>query len=76
MMEGIPISIIQRQLGHASLATTDTYLSHIAPKHVIEAISGREWPIRNGGNTPTLSPIGESGFTEQVAYAQLTASSL
>ncbi len=42
-MEGIPISIIQRQLGHASLATTDTYLSHIAPKHVIEAISGREW---------------------------------
>ena len=43
MMENIPISIIQRQLGHASLATTDTYLSHIAPKHVIDAISGREW---------------------------------
>ena len=43
MMEGIPISIIQRQLGHSSLATTDIYLSHIAPKQVIEAISRREW---------------------------------
>ena len=43
MMEGVPMPIIQRQLGHASLATTDTYLSHIAPKEVIEAIHQREW---------------------------------
>lgn len=42
MMEGIPMSIIQRQLGHASLATTDTYLSHIAPKMVIETMVKRE----------------------------------
>jgi site-specific recombinase XerD len=45
MMEGIPIPIIQRQLGHTSLATTDIYLSHIAPKQVIDAISSREWTI-------------------------------
>jgi len=43
MMEGIPIPIIQRQLGHASLATTDTYLSHIAPKLVIETMGQRQW---------------------------------
>ena len=43
MMEGIPMPIIQRQLGHASLATTDTYLSHIAPKLVIETMTHREW---------------------------------
>ena len=43
MMEGVPMPIIQRQLGHASLATTDTYLSHIAPKEVIETIAKREW---------------------------------
>ena len=43
MMEGIPMPIIQRQLGHASLATTDTYLSHIAPKLLIETIAKREW---------------------------------
>ena len=55
MMEDIPISIIQRQLGHASLATTDTYLSHIAPKHVIDAISGREWlPIRASAHANPL----------------------
>jgi integrase/recombinase XerD len=45
LMEGISIPIIQRQLGHSSLATTDVYLSHIAPKQVIEAISNREWTI-------------------------------
>jgi hypothetical protein len=44
-MEGISIPIIQRQLGHTSLATTDTYLSHIAPKQVIEAIANREWTV-------------------------------
>ena len=56
MMEGIPISIIQRQLGHASLATTDTYLSHIAPKDVIEAISGREWITPVSSVPPLASP--------------------
>jgi len=43
MMEGIPMPIIQRQLGHVSLATTDRYLSHIAPKQVIETMGKREW---------------------------------
>jgi site-specific recombinase XerD len=45
MMEGVPMPIIQRQLGHTSLATTDRYLSHIAPKEVIETISQREWRL-------------------------------
>ncbi len=43
MMEGIPMPIIQQQLGHASLASTDAYLSHIAPKLVIETMGRREW---------------------------------
>ena len=43
LMEGVSIPIIQRQLGHASLQTTDTYLSHIAPKQVIETITARSW---------------------------------
>ena len=37
MMEGVAVPIIQRQLGHANLATTAVYLDHIAPKDVIEA---------------------------------------
>lgn len=43
MMEGVAMPIIQRQLGHVSLATTETYLAHIAPKEVIETMQKREW---------------------------------
>lgn len=43
MMEGVEMPIIQRQLGHTSLATTDRYLNHIAPRQVIEAMAKREW---------------------------------
>jgi site-specific recombinase XerD len=35
MMEGVPVPIIQQQLGHTSLATTDRYVSHLAPIDVI-----------------------------------------
>ncbi|MEN8115017.1 MAG: tyrosine-type recombinase/integrase, partial [Actinomycetota bacterium] len=43
MMEGVEMPIIQAQLGHLSLATTNTYLAHIAPKEVIETIHKRRW---------------------------------
>ncbi len=43
MMESVAMPIIQRQLGHASLATTDTYLSHIAPRDVINVMRKRQW---------------------------------
>jgi site-specific recombinase XerD len=43
MMEGVEMPIIQKQLGHVSLATTAIYLNHIAPKQVIEAMRKREW---------------------------------
>lgn len=45
--EGVPTHVIQAQLGHANLATTDTYLKHVAPVELIERMRGREW---NGGN--------------------------
>ncbi len=45
MMEGVAMPIIQQQLGHVSLGTTDRYLAHIAPKDVIEAIGKREWTL-------------------------------
>lgn len=45
MMEGVPMPIIQQQLGHASLATTERYLRHIAPKDVIEAMTDRSWRL-------------------------------
>jgi len=45
MMEGVPVPIIQQQLGHASLATTDRYLRHFAPRDVVEAMQAREWAV-------------------------------
>jgi site-specific recombinase XerD len=40
-MEGKPMNLIQAQLGHASLAVTSTYLAHIAPAQLIEAMRSR-----------------------------------
>jgi site-specific recombinase XerD len=40
-MEGKPVNLIQAQLGHSSLAVTSTYLAHIAPAQLVEAIRSR-----------------------------------
>jgi len=40
--EGVDICIISKQLGHSSLLTTVTYLDHIAPTAVVEAVRSRE----------------------------------
>lgn len=42
-MEGIPVHVIQRQLGHSNLNTTERYISHVAPAQVIAAMRGRQW---------------------------------
>jgi site-specific recombinase XerD len=41
--EGIPMNVIQAQLGHSSLATTDRYIRHIEPQEVIETMQARKW---------------------------------
>jgi site-specific recombinase XerD len=43
--EGYPMNLIQKQLGHSSLATTSRYLDHIAPAQLIEAMQSREWKL-------------------------------
>jgi site-specific recombinase XerD len=45
MWEGVPVPIIQRQLGHASLATTQRYLDHLAPKDLVEAMRRRAFEV-------------------------------
>jgi len=45
MMEGVPVPIIQQQLGHTSLATTDRYVSHLAPVDVISQMQKRDWSL-------------------------------
>jgi len=43
--EGLPVNVVQQQLGHGSLATTDRYLRHIAPRERVEAMRRREWAV-------------------------------
>ncbi len=43
--EGVPMNVIQAQLGHSSLSTTDRYIRHIAPGEVIETMRLRSWQL-------------------------------
>ena len=45
MMEGLPVPIIQQQLGHTSLATADRYVSHLAPVDLISHMQKRDWSL-------------------------------
>jgi site-specific recombinase XerD len=43
--EGVPLSIIQRQLGHANLGTTSIYLPGIDPEEIIATVRTRRAPM-------------------------------
>jgi site-specific recombinase XerD len=43
--EGTPLHVIQAQLGHASVATTDRYIKHLNPAAVVEAMKSRSWTL-------------------------------
>ena len=43
--EGTPLHVIQCQLGHASVATTDRYIKHLNPSAVVEAMKSRVWTL-------------------------------
>jgi site-specific recombinase XerD len=43
--EGVPLNLIQAQLGHSNVATTSRYLAHIAPMELISTMQRREWAV-------------------------------
>jgi site-specific recombinase XerD len=43
--EATPLHVIQAQLGHTSLATTDRYIRHLNPLAVVETMKGRKWGL-------------------------------
>jgi site-specific recombinase XerD len=47
--EGVPVNVIQQAPGHSSLATTSTYLAHIAPEQVMAAMQGSGWMFEGEG---------------------------
>ena len=43
--EGVPLNVIQRQLGHANLGTTSIYLQGIDTEEIIAAVRARRAPM-------------------------------
>jgi integrase/recombinase XerD len=43
--EGVPLNVIQRQLGHASLGVTSVYLQGIDTSEIIETVRSRTGPV-------------------------------
>lgn len=43
--EGVPLNVIQRQLGHANLGTTSIYLRGIDPEEIIATVRARRAPM-------------------------------
>ena len=43
--EGVPIPLIQRQLGHANLSETAIYLQGLGADEVAQAVAEREWSL-------------------------------
>jgi site-specific recombinase XerD len=43
--EGIPLPLIQRQLGHSNLSTTGTYLQGISSEEIISTVHARRAPM-------------------------------
>ena len=42
--EGVPLVVIQRQLGHANLGITSIYLQGIDSSEIVETVHGRPSP--------------------------------
>ena len=43
--EGIPLPLIQRQLGHSHLSTTGTYLQGISAEEIVSSVHARRAPM-------------------------------
>jgi integrase len=39
------LNVIQAQLGHSSLATTDRYIRHLHPTVVVDTMKARRWSL-------------------------------
>ena len=52
--EGVPLNIIQRQLGHTNLGITSIYLQGIDPEEIINAVRARRAPIMSASAGPRL----------------------
>ncbi len=45
LREGVPLNVIQRQLGHRNLGVTSIYLQGIDPDEIIQTVHARRRPM-------------------------------
>jgi site-specific recombinase XerD len=43
--EGVPLNVIQRQLGHANLGITSVYLQGIGSAEIVDVVHARKAPV-------------------------------
>ena len=55
--EGVPMHLIQQQLGHSNLAVTSRYISHLNPAETIARMKGRSWGGSNKATTVLHSQL-------------------
>lgn len=56
MDRGVPIHEIQAMLGHASLAVTERYVSHLNPAQVLQRMRELDWPEPPGPRSAGAAP--------------------
>lgn len=69
-LEGVPLKVIQTQLGHADPGTTNTYIDHLTPRDVVDVIRRR----RMGGDQAVgAEPLQQLVVDHAPALMQLLA---
>ena len=54
LREGIPLPLIQRQLGYSHLSTTGAYLKGISSEEIISTVHARRAPMMHASAGPAL----------------------
>ena len=55
--EGMPLNVIQRQLGHANLRVTTIYLQEIDSAEVANVVHARRTPMASQRRTKRLTSV-------------------
>ena len=58
--EGIPLPLIQRQLGHSHLSTTGTYLQGISAEEIISTVHARRPMMHASAGLARRAPCGSA----------------
>ena len=68
MHEGIPLPLIQRQLGHSQLSTSGTYLEGINTEEIISTVHARRAPMMHASASLTLLQASRERIRRSRAY--------